>query len=164
MDVTPAQFLSYSITSATMVVGGVWALFRWANPLRRNMSTNAEVADGDISVEAISAEKKGIVVSVKGVWNNRGDFIIELKPAECLVSVYELQDNLTFGELANPNGQHWKQNPLAGRNRCELEPKTCSTFRAHFLLPPGRLYLIKWTMPSISGYRWSRDIVWKAPS
>jgi len=162
---TTLQGLYHVAMIVAAIVGGFSVCLKWLYPVWRNDYTNAECLDGDISVETIGTDRSNVVISVKAVWNNRGNFAVFLNTHECSVSVTELPENLPVGIVSANATPLLRHNPLEGREKYVLEPKTSKPLRSHFALLRGKFYWIQWQMVSMHKKRfvWRRDIVWKEP-
>ncbi len=109
-------------------------------------------------------------------WNNRGNYPVPIDTMKSVVQVAELPQTLKFGpiepsemlQLAEHviDGAYFEQFPFIEFDGFELEPKTESSLRAHFVLPNERTYLIRWTLVKRSQKRgegvfcWTKEIVW----
>jgi hypothetical protein len=158
-----AEIIERAVTSLGIVAGGAWAAWRWGFPTRFDPRTNAEALDGEVAIEAVALGNGLDVVSVHGLWNNRGDFAVTLVPEHCKVSVFELQDNLSPGPL-NINNLIHSQNQFKDGKPRDLESKTQSSFRVHFILPSNKAYLFAWDIKSKEEHSWHKEYIWKSPS
>jgi hypothetical protein len=158
-------------TVTAITVGGIWALCRWGYTEWSGARKNTASLDGDLTIEANKLSDMSLLVTVRGLWNNRGHFPIELDTETSSVSVYELNSHLKAGPL-NPNADLgnplFVQYPFKDLGLFELEPQTASALRAHFVLNSGPLYLFRWELFRSTRkkkqklFYWSKEIVWSS--
>jgi hypothetical protein len=164
---------NWTVAVAT-VVGGVWILFRWGWPSRRNPYLNAEAIDGDISLQVTPLSDHSCIASVGGLWRNRGDFTVELDPSQCGVLVFRHSNTLKPGQLEPGTDEEAQHKRFVEFDRLELEAKTESIWRFHFVLETGPVYLFLfrlvskrperrwWQGTEPEKYKWRRSMVWNS--
>ena len=161
------------ITAIGIGLGGAWAFWKWGYTEWQESRKNRASLDGQISARAERLANGHLVVTVVGQWNNRGYFPIPIDTRQSRVLVYRLPDTLPPGPL-DPDADFgrplFEQYPFKNFASFELEPKTESFLRAHFVLELESKYFFRWRLYKLkepdSNYEffWSKELVWTAPS
>jgi len=97
---------------------------------------------------------------------------VEIDTHTSIVTAYELGPNIKVGALpgagAGELGKQIGEVRVSQSNEFELEPKTNSELRVHFVVDPDKRYLFHWKMRSGGkklgklGLKWDRTLVWHA--
>jgi hypothetical protein len=160
-----SEILKNCLTSIALVIGGLWALYRFEYEAR----AHGPSLDGDLEIESTSLNKTDapdlLVVSVKAKWVNRGKFALQLKPKKSGVHVFEVR-----GDKDIPDGNLdenklkflWNQPAFPECKEIVLEPKAKSIFRVHFILKKGPVYLFRWKLENSPEECWDKEIVWNS--
>jgi hypothetical protein len=156
-------------TVIAMLCGSGWAFWKlyseWGGARKNRASL-----DGDLSIQANALSEACSLVTVRGLWKNRGQFPVPLDVEETKVMVFELRKDLKVGAI-DPDSKLGKplfvQYPFRDLGLFELEPRTESSLRAHFVLRAGPIYLFRWELykvrkPRDDVFYWSKEIVWNS--
>jgi hypothetical protein len=147
------EILPNCVTAIAVIIGGLWAYRRW----NYERPSDEPSIDGDLSVESSILEGNKIAVSIRAVWNNRSRFPLKLEKSSVLV--YEIDPELPERILdAKKPGEAIL--PEFITEISDLEPKSESVLRAHFVLKRGPVYFFHWELISKRGDHWKKHIIW----
>lgn len=160
-------------TTFGIVLGGGWAFWKWGYAEWQESKKNRASLDGQLDAKAEALANGRLIVTVLAQWNNRGQFPVKINPQRSQVLVYRLPDVLPLGafEPATDFGDPlFIQYPFKELDGFELEPKTESFLRAHFVLEPTSKYFFRWELYKEDSpgadheFVWTKELVWGAPS
>lgn len=171
--------ISAWLTIVTVLAGGFWAVWVFYYEARGHTPS----LDGELSVESTvlwvgkkplhgapsSTKDFGpahLVVTVRGLWNNRSKFPLKLDPDMVAVHAYIIPETLgpftsEIENLTNLKNVDVRK-PYRDKKTFTLEPNTKSTLAVHFVLEKGPVYLFHWELESLKGNRWYKEIIWNS--
>ena len=157
-------------TTVAIVVGGPWAYWVWRHSEWAGALKHRAALDGSIVAEYTPLASGLLVVAVKAHWNNRSRFPVEIDTHKSIVTAYELGPNLQVGALPDARGlgKQIGEARVSLAEEFELEPKTNSELRVHFVVEPDKRYFFQWRMAgggrkfSELGLNWERTLLWHA--
>ena len=150
-------FLRDWLPSVAIIVAGIWKIFEYAKNREKEMpAIEGELRTSSIPIGALR------LVELDVLWKNRSPRPLKLNTQKCQIDVYSLS-NLELGFLdtnALPTLEYVNK-PFESLAGMLLEPNTDSHLKAFFVIPPGKLYLVRWTLyqNKINGYEWSKESV-----
>lgn len=160
-------------TVAGIVAGGGWAFWKWGYSDWAGAKKNRASLDGHLTCSSVPLEGQLALVTVQAHWCNRGSFPVPIDPKATKVLVFKLLPNLQKGPFESSSDfglPLFDQRPFASYDDFELEAKTESSLRAHFVLETGCTYFFRWELKKKHDgkvrhiFTWSKEVVWQAPS
>ncbi|TAJ52580.1 MAG: hypothetical protein EPN60_02650 [Nevskiaceae bacterium] len=160
-------------TAIGIVVGGGWAFWKWGYSEWAGAKKNRASLDGQLSCSSVPLPGSAALVTVQAHWCNRGSFPVPIDPKETKVLVFKLPTQLQEGPFEPSSGfgpPLFDQRPFSSYDEFELEPKTESSLRAHFVLESDCTYFFRWELQKQDDgkashvFTWSKEIVWQVPS
>jgi len=158
-------------TALALLAGGAWALwrFRYEQTLRR--SREMAQPDGVLTVHCVDADAGDrVIVTLEGLWRNRGPLMIELCAEHSYVKVFRVESAPPIGPLQP--GEHILQIP-PWWSTYVIEPNTESLLQEHIALDRGQVYLFRWRLCLAPGalpcklandhLQVRRELLWRAP-
>lgn len=152
-----------------LFAGGAWAFWKWGYSDWAGAQKNRASLDGHLSAESVTLPNRHVLVTLQAQWNNRGQFPISIDPRTSQVLVYELSETLPLGEFDPSNSLGsplFVQHPFKCLAAFELEPRTESALRAHFVLEQDKRYFFRWELRKAYDpkakytFIWSKELVW----
>lgn len=167
-----SELIRNYVTAIGIAVGGGWAFWKWGYSDWAGAKRNRASLDGQLSAIGVRLSDASVLVTIQALWCNRGAFSIPIDTQESRVLVFKLPSSLPHGPFEPEIGLGqalYVQKPFERLDSFELEPKTESSLRAHFVLQEGETYFFRWELQqskrrkSISIFFWSKELVWQVP-
>jgi hypothetical protein len=167
-----AEIAQAVVTSVALVVGGLWAFWRWS--LSEYLRRKREIPsfEGVLSHSIAVLDDRRVVVSLNCRWKNVGVVPLPVNTQETRFSIYGIPDASPLGPIGprmkNLTELHvrrpWEHWPGA-----VLEPGTNSDLQAHFLLEAGHTFVAMCrleakTPASAQKQVWVREVVFQSRS
>ncbi len=161
------------VTSAAVMLGGVWAAWKWGygETLRRRREMPSP--DGTLTATSVPIDDTTTAVTLNAIWRNRGPLPIELCAAHSVVEAFKLSNSLPKGNLILLAGKEIESIAVVKPmwNVYVLEPNTDSVITEHFVLDRNYVYGFKWTIcvgqlrryrtRSTSHFICTRELLWR---
>ena len=151
------------ITSGAVLVGGLWALWKFGYAERRLRKKEMPAVTGYSSAKQVKSTGANAFVDFRSRWKNHSPLPVTIDPEKISVDVYPIKvaDKPGFvnipDELDEP--EH-SAHPFHGYKELLLEPGTDSLFNAYATLERERVYLVRWTITQKAGadpYFWDAE-------
>jgi hypothetical protein len=149
-DVTLAGEVKDWLTSAAIVVGGGWAMWRFGHAewLRRRAEIPSLEGNSSTS-EICSFGNDRVAVSLRWSWRNVGTRPVHVDDMRSFVEVYRLAGDV--GSFVDPRQQKETltalkvgvHHPLKGYGFYMFEPNTTSTMLTVSILPVGEVFIAR---------------------
>jgi hypothetical protein len=163
-----------AVTATAVVVGGLWAGWKWGYGERLRKRQELPDLDGSITATAITLPGGQAYLTLQSVWRNPGPGPIRVCPDHSCVEQYELGINPPLGSfrIADQPGSAKKVATVPWRYRAYIMgPQTESVVSEHFVVSAGQVYAFTWEIclrrvPSGNRHpRCVRELIWgSAPS
>jgi hypothetical protein len=137
------------ITSGAVVVGGLWALWKFGYSERRQRKKEMPAITGHANAKVVKSMGDNAFVDFRSRWKNHSPMPVTIDPEKISVEVYSIKvaDKPGFmnipDELDKPEHSSC---PFQGYRELVLEPGTDSVFKAYATLERERVYLVRWTV------------------
>ena len=158
------------LTSAAILTGGAWALWKWKQQAEINRRRDIPALDGKLTCNLLPVSANQCILDFSMVWRNVGPEPVNLKCHRTTVELYELQiDGTESGDLSNDAKTKVDEtNPNENNSRYILEPKTESQMQAQFIVKRGKLYYVEWKIEqerddNKAAGHWFRNLIVNAP-
>jgi hypothetical protein len=160
-----------AITSAAIVVGGLWAGWKWGYGEALRRRRELPDLDGTLSGAAVALAVGKVCLTLQSVWHNPGPGPIRVCPDHSFVEQYELAINPPLGSfrIADCPGMT-KIATVPWRYRAFIMgPQTESVVTEHFVISAGQVYAFNWQIcmglvPSGDRHpRCHRELIWGSP-
>jgi hypothetical protein len=157
-------------TVIALLAGGLWAVWRWR--YERALRKDREMAspDGTLSVNVVDLDSDRVILTLDGLWRNRGPLPIKLCAEDSCVRVFRVAESSPIGPLTL--GDPFLEIP-PWWSTYVMEPNTESLLQEHLTLERGQVYLFRWRLCLAPGalpgklashhLQVRRDLLWKAP-
>jgi len=173
MELAPkdiAETVQAVVTTVALVVGGLWAFWRWSLSEYFRRKREIPSFEGLLTYSVAAIDDKRVVVSLNCRWKNVGVVPLAVNTQETRFAIYSIPDSCPVGAIG-PRMQNlteihvrrpWEHWPSA-----VLEPGTNSDLQAHFLLEAGNILVAmcrleantpKGTMKQV----WAREVVFQS--
>ena len=161
-------------TAAALILGGIWALWKWGYGERLRHNREMASLDGTLTTSSVNLDDGKTAVTLHAIWRNRGPLPIQLCPQHTVVKVFQISrlsvpNRLT---LKDGSGVPLLLSAKPDWNVYIMEPNTDSIMHEHFILDSRSLYGFKWTIclvpGSIPGQHaashlvCTRELIWRA--
>lgn len=161
------------VTSAAVLTGGGWALWRWGFEERLRRHRDFPSLDGEMRTVAADLQNGTMLVTVNALWRNRGKLPLEINTAKTFLDVYYLDPSEPPGPISLAGRKpSLTALPLSAFRGYILEPNADSVIQQCLILPSDRVCLMHWRMCSLAEQKaypylegekwWIRYHVWSS--
>jgi hypothetical protein len=146
VDAPDWTVIESAVTSAAIVVGGLWAGWKWG--YGETLRKRRELPDLDGTLTATSVPLPGgkAYLTLQAVWRNPGPGPIMVRPDHSFVEQYELGTDPPLGSFrvaGHPGLTKISTAPWRYRGYA-MGPLTESVLTEHFVVPAGSVYAFTW--------------------
>jgi hypothetical protein len=155
-------------TALALVVGGLWAFWRWSLGEYLRKLREMPSFEGELSARVLSSDDGQVILTASCKWKNVGVIPLNVNTQETRFTVCEIPAGTALGPIGPRLGnlsvkfilkpwQHWSS--------AILEAGTNSELHAHFLVEPDRTYVIACRLEAIQRPKkdkqvWVRELIW----
>jgi hypothetical protein len=164
-----ASSIQALVTSAGIILGGLWAFWRWS--LSEYLRHRREIPsfEGDMTAGSVCMENGCVLVSVSCKWKNMSAVPLSVNTARTRVTVFDVPDSTQPGAVSprlNNVVERHVRCPWEHWSDVVLEPHTCSELQAHFLVEEVGTYLLACRLEAVSKKNnpvqvWVRELIWR---
>ncbi len=160
------------VTSAAIIVGGVWAGWKWGYGEKIRKGREHPDLDGTLTASAVPLPAGKAYLTLQAEWRNPGPLPIRMCPDHTFIEQYELAWDPPAGSLrlaGYPGAVKISKIPLTWP-AYTMGPQTASIMTEHFVVAAGPVYAFTWVVcqGAISRknkhHGWcSRELIWARP-
>ncbi len=164
--------LNHYVTSAALIIGGLWAGYKWGyTEWQRNRREQPDL-DGTLTASSVPLPAGKAYLTLQAAWRNPGPLPIRMCPEDSFVEQFELSGDPPPGSLRLagwPGAKSISKVPVTWP-AYTMGPQTVSIMTEHFVVTAGPIYAFTWVicMGAFSRknqhHSWcSRDLIWASP-
>ena len=172
MDAPDWTAIESVVTSVAIVVGGLWAGWKWGYGETLRRRREIEDLGGTLTAASVPLPSGKAYLTLQAVWRNPGPGPIEVCPEHSFVDQYELGADPALGSfwIADyPDATKITRVPWRYR-KYKMGPLTESVLTEHFAVAAGSVYAFTWQIcqgrHSPEGQPLAlcaRELIWRAP-
>ena len=146
MDIEVISVITRNFATAfAVVITAALAIWKWGFEERLRQRKEVPSPDGNLAYKIESMRKDFALLTVTAEWRNKGSLPIHLNNSLSTVSVYLVDEKHELGTLKSQDCS-----VLINSQLCDgeyiMEPNTDSIMQKHFVVPAGKLILVKWVI------------------
>ena len=158
------------ITAGGIILGGIWAFWRWSLSEYIRRRRELPSFDGEMSARSANFKDGKEVLTVGCKWRNVGVVPLKVNTQATCFTLFDIPDGTQNGPIG-PRLKNLRElfvrRPWEHWPGAILEPATNSELQAHFLVERGGTYVVSCrlealTKPGALKQVWVREIVWKS--
>jgi hypothetical protein len=160
------------LTSAAIVVGGGWAIWKWGYSEGLRKRRELPDLDGTLTASAVALSAGKACLTLQAAWRNPGPVPIKMCPDHSFVTQFALPGDPPPGNFrlhGHPGAEEICQVPLTWLH-FTMGPQTTSVMNEHFVVATDVAYYFYWVIcqGQISRrgvhHAWcERDLIWSWP-
>ncbi len=158
---------------AGIVLGGLWAFWKWSFSEWLRQRKDMPAVDGELSTESEVLNGEKVILSLGAIWRNRGDHPVHIDHEATRVDVYKINKDIVEGPFEpkdNLGEPLFRTRPYHDMKGFILEPKTESLLKTHYVLQAGEVYFFRWKLYRSRKqhgdvlYAWTKELIYEAKS
>jgi hypothetical protein len=171
------------VTSVALIIGGIWAGYRWGYTEWQRKRREQLDLDGTLTALSVPLPAGKAYLTLQAAWNNPGPLPITMCTEGSYVEQKTLPENPLAGSLSPADCKGAvtiSRIPLTERGYTvyKMGPQTVSIMTVHFVIEAGAIYLFTWKIclgaisrknrnhrepHSEDDSYCSRDLIWALP-